>query len=204
MKFYNKSMEGTAMQQQQQMPPMQQLMNAPQQPATQNFSEKDTQLVNDILHGLNEQNQESQNNNNNAMYQHQTDADANVMRQGLPPPTQEQIQEMNEINQQNQIQNNNHMDMQNIEEELMVNSTSKNIGISNDNNEQSSTSIFDNIKDSIVVLFLVFIFMMLPINKLMVKIPSTIDTFGNATMIGNLLKALVAGVLYFVYVRYLK
>lgn len=205
-------MEGQAMMQQQQQPmqmqaQQQQPMQTQQQalPPTQAvFSEQDTAIVDEIINGITEQNQESQNNSNNAMYQRQTDVDSNVMRQGLPPPTPEQIQEMNTINQQNQmnIENEKNMQFKNLDEQMM----SQNLENFNSNESEYQTinNIFDNAKDAIIVVALLFIFMLTPINNLMTKIPNAIDSFGNVTLVGNAIKALVAGILYFVYVRYLR
>lgn len=173
------------------------------------MSERDSAIVNDILK-MNEENNSVQNQNNNAMYERQIDADANVMRQGLPPPTPEQIQEMNEINQQNQMNVNseqeslqNQMNTNDLEFDKHMDESIMN-ELSNNNEMKNKPSMFDNMKDAIAVMVLIFIFMAFPINNLMVKIPMAIDPFGQPTMIGNLLKAVVASVLYFVFIQYLR
>lgn len=179
--------------------------------------DQDNAIVNEILNEIDSQNDNSK--TNRAVFERQVDSEANTPQNSVGNPTPEQIKQMNEFNQQNQIQQ---MQIQQQELEAQAQaqaqahaqaqaqSKSQELYLKQPVESQVKNSMFssnnrgilDYLKDSVLVMALLFLFSLTPINKIISKIPKATSSAGGISIIGNGIKAVLAGVIFFVLSKF--
>ena len=152
-------------------------------------NEQDNEIVNEILNEIDSQNM----GNNSNMFQRQVDNEINNNKGNMGEPTPEQIMAMNQ-----QMGN---MPTQEIPPSSTQEQPPLQTQISEENNLKPSTlssfNILNYIKDTLIVIGLVFIFSLPLFNVLLSKIPKAMSN-GSPSMIGNAIKAILAGAIFFV------
>lgn len=152
-------------------------------------NDQDNEIVNEILNEIDSQNM----GNNSNMFQRQVDNEINNNKGNMGEPTPEQIMAMNQ-----QMGN---MPTQEISPSSTQEQPPLQTQISEENNLKPSTlssfNILNYIKDTLIVIGLVFIFSLPLFNVLLSKIPKAMSN-GSPSMIGNAIKAILAGAIFFV------
>lgn len=149
---------------------------------------QDNEIVNEILNEIDNQNM----NNNSNMFQRQVDNEVNNTKGSLSEPTPEQIMAMNQQMASNtQIEEQLPPPIQHQMTQQVPMETPK-VG-----NSSESFNILNYIKDTLIVVALVFIFSLPVFNVILGKIPKAMSN-GSPSLIGNLIKALLAGAIFFV------
>lgn len=152
-------------------------------------NEQDNEIVNEILNEIDNQNM----GNDSNLFQRQVDNEINNTKGNMGEPTPEQIMAMNQ-------------QMGNVpSSEIPPSSTQQQpplqTQISEENNLKPNTTtsfnILNYIKDTLIVIGLVFIFSLPLLNVLLSKIPKAMSN-GSPSMIGNAIKAILAGAIFFV------
>lgn len=135
-----------------------------------NDNEQDQEIVNEILNEIDNQNVAE----NETMFNRQTDPQVNYEKETIPPPSQEEIINMNNDN-------------------YTLQPTMK---------EQPKKSLLAYLKNTLVVIFLVFLMSLPVFNSLLLKIPKALSN-GNVTTIGNFIKAILAGLIFFIVEKFI-
>lgn len=152
-------------------------------------NEQDNEIVNEILNEIDSQNM----GNNSNMFQRQVDNEINNNKGNMGEPTPEQIMAMNQ-------------QMGNVPTpEVPPLSTQEQPSLPTQISEESnlkpvnvnSFNILNYIKDTLIVIGLVFIFSLPLFNVLLSKIPKAMSN-GSPSIIGNAIKAILAGAIFFV------
>lgn len=175
-----------------------------------NQNSQDNDLVNEILNEIDNQNN---NDPNQTAFNRQMDNETNINKSNTPNPTTDEIQQMNNINQQNNL-NNQYNDNYTQQQTPMVPDMNQipvgqrmlNMDTSIHTNkmvdQKRQSSLFSDIKNSLLVSVLVFTILFLPKNIILSKIPKAIDSNGKISMIGNGVIALLTGIIYFILTKY--
>lgn len=175
-----------------------------------NQNSQDNDLVNEILNEIDNQNN---NDPNQTAFNRQMDNETNINKSNTPNPTTDEIQQMNNINQQNNLNNqynDNYTQQQTPMEpdmnQIPVGQRMLNMDTSIHTNkmvdQKRQSSLFSDIKNSLLVSVLVFTILFLPKNIILSKIPKAIDSNGKISMIGNGVIALLTGIIYFILTKY--
>lgn len=160
---------------------------------------QDNEIVNEILSEIDHQNMKGNPNmsNNSNIFQRNVDQEVNSSKGMMPEPTQEQILSMNQQMSQD-IPPENHIQQQQQQPTLSTVSEEQNPGAKN----SDSLKILSYLKDTIAVIVLVFLFSLPIFNMLLLKIPKAMSD-GSPTMIGKVIKALLAGAIFFVVSKFI-
>ena len=153
-------------------------------------NEQDNEIVNEILNEIDNQNM----GNNSSMFQRQLDNEINNDKGNMGEPTPEQIMDMNQQmgsiptteNPTSSLQQEQPISHTQISEENSLKPVSVN-----------SFNLLNYIKETLIVIGLVFIFSLPLFNMLLSKIPKAMSN-GSPSMIGNAIKAILAGAIFFV------
>lgn len=160
-----------------------------------NDETQDNEIVNEILSEIDHQNMKGNPTmtNNSNIFQRNVDQEINSNNRMMPEPTQEQILSMNQQVEQNTSSEGPPVQMlqqqvQPISEE-QINKTPENL------------KIINYLKDTLTVIVLVFLFSLPIFNMLLLKIPKAMVN-GSPSMIGNAVKAILAGAIFFVVSKF--
>lgn len=162
------------------------------------YNDQDTQIVNEILGDL-----DNQVNSSNSVFNRQVDKEVSQPRNNIGEPTPEQILSMSEYESENQ--NDNQNDNQNRKQnEMNYNNSSfqeeQQIQLKNkmEVNVNKNNTLFNYFKNSIFVIAIIFLLSSPVFNLVLKKIPKALDLTNQATLIGNLIKSILGGLLFFI------
>jgi len=162
-----------------------------------NNDTQDNEIVNEILNEIDHQNMKGNPamTNNSDIFQRNVDQEINSNNRMMPEPTPEQIMSMNQ-----QMQENTPSELpstQMLQQQTQAISEEQMSG----KNSSDSFKIINYLKDTLTVIVLVFLFSLPILNILLSKIPKAMVN-GSPTMIGNAVKAILAGAIFFVVSKF--
>lgn len=152
-------------------------------------NDQDNEIVNEILNEIDSQNM----GNNSNMFQRQVDNEINNNKGNMGEPTPEQIMAMNQ--QMGNMPTPEAPPLSTQEQPSLPTQISEESNLKPVN--VNSFNILNYIKDTLIVIGLVFIFSLPLFNVLLSKIPKAMAN-GSPSMIGNAIKAILAGAIFFV------
>ena len=174
-------------------------------------SNQDNDLVNEILNEIDNQ---SNIDKNQSTFNRQMDNETNINRTDMPNPSPDEIQQMNNINQQNTLSN-QYNDNQ-AQPQIPMSSDSNQVPVNQNmvgmNYQQlldnqvgmtKGSSLFFDLKNSLLVTVLVFAILFFPKNIILSKIPKALEANGKVSLVGNGVIAIFAGILYFTITKYI-
>ena len=163
-----------------------------------NNDTQDNEIVNEILNEIDHQNMKGNPamTNNSDIFQRNVDQQINSNNRMMPEPTPEQIMSMN----QQQMEEHTPSEpppTQMLQQQTQAISEEQMSG----NKSSDSFKIINYLKDTLTVIVLVFLFSFPILNILLSKIPKAMVN-GSPSMIGNAVKAILAGAIFFVVSKF--
>lgn len=163
-----------------------------------NNDTQDNEIVNEILNEIDHQNMKGNPTmtDSSNIFQRNVDQEINSNNRMMPEPTPEQILAMNQ-----QTQENTSSELppnQILQQQTQAISEQEMSG----NKSSDSFKILNYLKDTLTVIVLVFLFSLPIFNLLLSKIPKAMLN-GSPTMIGNAVKAILAGAIFFVVSKFI-
>lgn len=162
-----------------------------------NNDTQDNEIVNEILNEIDHQNMKSNPSMSNSsdIFQRNVDQEINSNNRMMPEPTPEQIMSMNQQMEENKSSE--------LPPTQMLQQQTQAISEEQMSGKKSSDSfkIINYLKDTIAVIVLVFLFSLPIFNILLSKVPKAMVN-GSPSMIGNAVKAILAGAIFFVVSKF--
>lgn len=161
-----------------------------------NNDTQDNEIVNEILNEIDHQNMKGNQTatNNSNIFQRNVDQEMNSNNRMMPEPTQEQILSMSQQSEQNMP---SEAPVQMLQQLTQPASEEQQSGTK----KPANLKILNYLKDTLAVIVLMFLFSLPISNMFLSKIPKAMVN-GSPSMIGNAIKALLAGAIFFVVSKF--
>ena len=161
-----------------------------QSPPTGASGDGSRAVVQEILQEIESNDQK---NNQQNMSQQQYNLDPNVQQSSFAPQNQEDARRM----QQEMMMQQQQMMQQQMQMEQEHNDNTPSAPVAETKPKSFTEKIFSQIKSPVIVAAIFLLLSMVPTKQLLQKIPKALNETGSVTLIGSVVMALIAGVLFF-------